>query len=60
MGEKNIIARREFTSVRNDNPSLGSIVSALTTILEERHMEMLTYFLLNAIATLIIAHVISG
>ena len=60
MGEKNIIARSGVRRVRNNNHSLGSIVSALTTILEERHMEMLTYFLLNAIATLIIAHVISG
>ena len=60
MVEKNIIARSRVRRVRNGNHSLGSIVSALTTILEERHMELLTYLLLHAIGTVIIADVILG
>ena len=60
MVEKSIIARSGVRSVKNDNHSLGSIVSACTTILEERHMELLTYLLLHAIGTVIIADVILG
>ena len=60
MGEKNIIARSRVRSVKNDNHSLGSTVSARTTTLEERHMELLTYLLLHAIGTVIIADVILG
>ena len=60
MGEKNIIARSGVRRIRNNNHSLGSIVSALTTILEERLMELLTYLLLHAIGTVIIADVILG
>ena len=60
MVEKNIIARSGVRSVKNDNHSLGSIVSAGTTTLGERHMELLTYLLLHAIGTVIIADVILG
>ena len=60
MGEKNIIARSGVRRVRNNNHSLGSIVSAWTAIQEERHMELLTYLLLHVVGTVIIAHVILG
>ena len=44
--------------VSNGKNSLGSIVSALTIVLEEKHMEMLTYFLIHAIGTVIIADIL--
>ena len=58
MVEKSIIARSGVRRVRNNNHSLGSIVSALPIVLEEKHMEMLTYFLIHAIGTIIIADIL--
>jgi len=60
MVEKSIIARSGVRRVRNNNHSLGSIVSALTIVLEEKHMELLTYLLLHVAGTVIIAHVLLG